>query len=87
MFNTPRKSFSKFFCAIAATIVVAVAATTAHSARELGTKVNASGYVLQLNGRPFVIKGMNYSPVPIGTAPGNPPYGDYFISTTCATTT
>ena len=26
----------------------------------------------------MVIKGMNYSPVPIGALPGNPPYGDYF---------
>jgi len=25
----------------------------------------------------MVIKGMNYSPVPIGALPGNPPYGDY----------
>jgi len=79
MFETSRKLLSIFFCAITATFVLAIAATTAHSARELGTKVNASGYNLQLNGRPFVIKGMNYSPVPIGTAPGNPPYGDYFV--------
>ncbi len=27
----------------------------------------------------MVIKGMNYSPVPIGAVPGNPPYGDYFV--------
>ena len=27
----------------------------------------------------MVIKGMNYSPVPIGALPGNPPYGDYFV--------
>ena len=27
----------------------------------------------------MVIKGMNYSPLPIGALPGNPPYGDYFV--------
>ena len=27
----------------------------------------------------MVIKGMDYSPVPIGTAPGISPYGDYFV--------
>ena len=41
--------------------------------------VTANGFQIQLNGQPFVIKGMNYSPVPIGTAPGNVPYGDYFV--------
>jgi len=42
--------------------------------------VTANGFQIQLNGQPFIIKGMNYSPVPIGTAPGNVPYGDYFVS-------
>src|SRR5215831_17188766 len=42
--------------------------------------VTENGFQIQLNGQPFVIKGMNYSPVPIGTAPGNVPYGDYFVS-------
>jgi hypothetical protein len=42
--------------------------------------VTANGFQLKLNGQPFVAKGMNYSPVPIGTAPGNVPYGDYFIA-------
>jgi hypothetical protein len=41
--------------------------------------VTANGFQLKLNGQPFVVKGMNYSPVPIGTAPGFVPYGDYFI--------
>jgi hypothetical protein len=41
--------------------------------------VTANGFQLKLNGQPFVVKGMNYSPVPIETAPGNPPYGDYFV--------
>ena len=42
--------------------------------------VTADGFQLKLNGQPLVIKGMNYSPVPIGTFPGYVPYGDYFIS-------
>ncbi len=41
--------------------------------------VTTNGFDLRLNGNKMVIKGMNYSPVPIGTAPGNPPYGDYFV--------
>jgi hypothetical protein len=41
--------------------------------------VTANGFQVNLNGQPFVVKGMNYSPVPIGTAPGFVPYGDYFI--------
>jgi hypothetical protein len=44
-----------------------------------GAVVTANGFQVKLNGQPFVVKGMNYSPVPIGTAPGNPPYGDYFV--------
>jgi hypothetical protein len=41
--------------------------------------VTATGFQIKLNGQPFVVKGMNYSPVPIGTAPGIAPYGDYFV--------
>ena len=45
--------------------------------------VTANGFQIKLNGQPFVIKGMNYSPVPIGVAPGDGPpngvYGDYFV--------
>jgi hypothetical protein len=38
--------------------------------------VTTAGFDLRVNGNPMVIKGMNYSPVPIGALPGNPPYGD-----------
>ena len=34
-----------------------------------GAVVTTDGFQLKLNGQPFVIKGMNYSPVPIGAAP------------------
>jgi hypothetical protein len=45
-----------------------------------GTKVTTSGFVLQVNGAPFAIKGVNYAPVPIGVLPGDAPvYGDYFV--------
>jgi len=47
--------------------------------RAENTRVKAAGYDLLLDGKPFVIKGMNYSPVPIGAAPRYIPYGDYFI--------
>jgi hypothetical protein len=41
--------------------------------------VTISGTILNVDGKRFAIKGMNYSPVPIGTYPGNIPYGDYFV--------
>ena len=49
------------------------------------TEVKASGFQLFVDGKLFAIKGMNYSPVPIGKMPGGnpptggPPYGDYFV--------
>jgi hypothetical protein len=67
--------FAKFTALIAT--VALTAAVASNNAR--GATVRAHGYVLQLNGAPFVIKGMNYSPVPIGAAPRYRPYGDYFI--------
>ena len=57
-------------------ILLFAAATSPHA---IGAVVTANGFQLNLNGQPFVVKGMNYSPVPIGTAPGFVPYGDYFI--------
>ena len=57
--------FAKFTALIAT--VALTAAIASDNAR--GATVRAHGYVLQLNGAPFVIKGMNYSPVPIGAAP------------------
>jgi hypothetical protein len=43
--------------------------------------VTTSGFVLQVNGAPFAIKGIDYSPVPIGVLPGDAPiYGDYFVT-------
>jgi hypothetical protein len=68
--------FAKFTSLIAT--VGVTAAVTSNNARA-ATVVKADGYNLHLNGKPFVIKGMNYSPVPIGMAPEFIPYGDYFI--------
>ncbi len=79
MFNSSRKLFAKLFYAVGTTIVLSAVATTADAAREANARVTTSGYMLHLNGQRFVIKGMNYSPVPIGTAPGIDPYGDYFV--------
>ena len=64
---------------IVAAIVLMVMATTASAAPEPNAWVKAAGFNLQLDGKPFAIKGMNYSPVPIGASPGNVPFGDYFI--------
>jgi len=41
--------------------------------------VRAVGYDLIVNARRFVIKGVNYSPVPTGVVPGEVPFGDYFV--------
>ena len=38
-----------------------------------------NGFDLFVNGSRMVIKGMNYSPVPIGVQPSEAPYGDYFV--------
>jgi hypothetical protein len=62
------------------TIAIILFVTALTSPYATAAVVTANGFQLKLNGQPFVVKGMNYSPVPIGTAPGNPPYGDYFVS-------
>jgi hypothetical protein len=61
------------------TLVIATVCLLSTRADAPGAVVTANGFQLKLNGQPFVVKGMNYSPVPIGTAPGSPPYGDYFV--------
>ena len=75
--------YLKFGCAIAAIAALITVATTpdADGAEVKVKKVNGSPtFQITLNGEPFVIKGMNYSPVPIGVAPGDGlPYGDYFV--------
>ncbi len=76
-------SFPKTFVRCAKfpqTIAIILFVTALTSSYATGAVVTANGFQLKLNGQPFVVKGMNYSPVPIGTAPGNPPYGDYFVS-------
>jgi hypothetical protein len=67
--------FAKFPQTIAILLLV-TAITSPHASSAV---VTADGFQLKLNGQPFVIKGMNYSPVPIGAAPRYIPYGDYFI--------
>ena len=62
------------FSWLGATLLLLFATTSASAAI-----VTTNGFQIKLNGQPFVVKGMNYSPVPIGTAPGIPPYGDYFV--------
>jgi hypothetical protein len=42
------------------------------------TPVDVSGKQLLVNGAPFAVKGVVYSPVPIGEDPHASPYGDYF---------
>ncbi len=44
------------------------------------TPVDVSGKQLLVNGTPFTVKGVVYSPVPIGEDPNVSPYGDYFTA-------
>ena len=44
------------------------------------TPVDVSGKQLLVNGTPFTVKGVVYSPVPIGEDPNASPYGDYFTA-------
>jgi hypothetical protein len=69
------KRFAKFPQTIAILLLV-TAITSPHASSAV---VTSDGFQLKLNGQPFVVKGMNYSPVPIGAAPRYVPYGDYFI--------
>ena len=50
--------FAKFSYLIATVFLLATAAAAP------GAVVTTDGFQLKLNGQPFVIKGMNYSPVP-----------------------
>ncbi len=72
-FVKPKIPAAGLLCALVAILVV-VASGPAQAAR-----VRADGYRILLNGDPFVVKGMNYSPVPIGVDPSQSPYGDYFV--------
>jgi hypothetical protein len=65
--------------AIVALLLTFVGTSAYAASTQPNTEVTASGFMLKVNGKPFVIKGMNYSPVPIGTKPEFAPYGDYFI--------
>ena len=62
---------------MAAALGILLAALALSSSR--AATVTTNGFDLLVNGSRMVIKGMNYSPVPIGAVPGNPPYGDYFV--------
>jgi hypothetical protein len=54
---------------------------TVKLARRQATPVAADGRRLLVNGSPFTVKGVGYSPVPIGADPETkPPFGDYFTS-------
>src|SRR4051794_4678070 len=70
------QKFGSAIAAIAALIIVAMT-PEANGAEVKVKKVNGSPtFQITLNGEAFVIKGMNYSPVPIGVAPGDGlPYG------------
>lgn len=54
---------------------------TVKLARRQPTPVAADGRRLLVNGSPFTVKGVGYSPVPIGEDPeAGPPFGDYYTS-------
>ncbi len=53
---------------------------TVHVYAYTPSTISISGRSLVVNSQSFTIRGINYSPVPIGQDPYNPPYGDYFTS-------
>jgi len=55
-------------------------AITVHVYAATPGMVSINGRSLTINGQPFTVRGINYSPVPIGEDPYNPPYGDYYTS-------
>jgi hypothetical protein len=63
--------------AIRCALVFATFCGAFHAA--FATTVTVNGYQILVNGSRFVLKGVNYSPVPIGAEPRFPPHGDYFI--------
>ena len=65
-------------CATVA-ILLTFAGPSAYVGSIEAAQVTASGFMLKVDGNPFVIKGMNYSPVPINTKPEFAPFGDYFV--------
>ena len=62
---------------MSAVLGILLAALTCGSSH--AATVTTNGFDLFVNGTRIVIKGINYSPVPIGVMPGDPPYGDYFV--------
>ena len=67
----------KALCLLALLSIIGFVATDSHAQ----TNVTYDGYKIKVNGSDFAFKGVNYSPVPIGTNPGAAPYGDYFTPT------
>ncbi len=60
-------------------IAATIPAVLAFGGNCLAAKVEILQGRLLVNGDPFVVKGVNYRPVPIGVDPETtPPYGDYF---------
>ncbi|MBI5102040.1 MAG: Ig-like domain-containing protein [Nitrospirae bacterium] len=64
----------------AGNIEVPGAGTTITAYKRTPSATAVVGRQLLLNGLPFTIRGVNYSPVPIGESPSDPPYGDYFTA-------
>ena len=67
-------SFARFVMRFAVLLFAIFFSKASYSA-----DVTTNGFKLLLDGKKMVIKGMNYSPVPIGAKPENQPYGDYFV--------
>ncbi len=67
-----------FYQGWAGTLSTAILALTTLSSVQAAT-VTADGFKVKVNGALYVAKGVNYSPVPIGVAPSDQPYGDYFV--------
>ncbi len=64
----------------AGNVEVPGAGITVHVYAYTPSNISISGRALTVNSQSFTIRGINYSPVPIGQDPYNPPYGDYYTS-------
>jgi hypothetical protein len=71
-----RINFSKILMVVLMTLFIFGVARNGHA-----TKIEINQGHLWVNGESFTIKGVGYSPIPIGIDPETtPPYGDYFTS-------
>src|SRR3990167_2139293 len=75
----PMKRDMKILITIAIMIIFIIDNIALANIASIEAKVAIKDRQILLNGNPFIVKGVGYSPVPIGTDPeAGEPYGDYY---------